>query len=49
VRPTITVLATRVQSACEHRQGAKLHYFSRYFPEFDGLLASTRLVGDAAR
>jgi len=30
-------------------QGAKLHYFSRYLPEFDRLLASAELVGDAAR
>ena len=30
-------------------QGAKLHYFSRYLPEFDRLLASAQLIGDAAR
>jgi hypothetical protein len=30
-------------------QGAKLHYFSRYLPEFDRLLASAQLVGEAAR
>jgi len=30
-------------------QGAKLHYFQRYLPEFDRIVASARLVGDAAR
>jgi hypothetical protein len=30
-------------------QGAKLHYFGRYLPEFDRMLASAELVGDAAR
>jgi len=30
-------------------QGAKLHYFNRYLPEFDRLLASAQFVGDAAR
>jgi hypothetical protein len=30
-------------------QGAKLHYFKRYLPEFDHLVASAQLVGDAAR
>jgi hypothetical protein len=30
-------------------QGAKLHYFKRYLPEFDRLVASAQLVGDAAR
>jgi len=29
-------------------QGAKLHYFDRYLPEFDGMLATVRLVGEAA-
>jgi hypothetical protein len=30
-------------------QGAKLHYFTRYLPEFDRIVASAQLVGDAAR
>jgi hypothetical protein len=30
-------------------QGAKLHYFKRYLPEFDRIVASAELVGDAAR
>jgi hypothetical protein len=30
-------------------QGAKLHYFKRYLPEFDRLVASAQLVGEAAR
>jgi hypothetical protein len=30
-------------------QGAKLHYFERYLPEFDRLVASAQLVGEAAR
>jgi hypothetical protein len=30
-------------------EGAKLHCFSRYLPEFGRLLASAQLVGDAAR
>lgn len=30
-------------------QGAKLHYFARYVPEFDRIVASAQLVGDAAR
>jgi hypothetical protein len=30
-------------------QGAKLHYFKRYLPEFDRIVASAQLVGDAAR
>ena len=30
-------------------QGAKLHYYARYLPEFDRILASAQLVGDAAR
>jgi len=30
-------------------QGAKLHYYSRYLPEFDGLVASAQLVGEAAK
>jgi len=30
-------------------QGAKLHYFKRYLPEFDRMVASVQLVGDAAR
>jgi hypothetical protein len=30
-------------------QGAKLHYFKRYVPEFDRIVASAQLVGDAAR
>lgn len=29
-------------------QGAKLHYFDRYLPEFDQMVASARLVGEAA-
>lgn len=29
-------------------QGAKLHYYDRYLPEFDRMLASARLVGTAA-
>ncbi|MDX1374304.1 MAG: hypothetical protein R3357_02000 [Burkholderiales bacterium] len=30
-------------------QGAKLHYFERYLPEFDHIVASAKLVGEAAR
>jgi hypothetical protein len=30
-------------------QGAKLHYFSRYLPEYDKIVASAKLVGAAAR
>lgn len=30
-------------------QGAKLHYFDRYLPEFDRLVASAQLVGEASR
>ncbi len=30
-------------------QGAKLHYFARYLPEFDRMVESAQLVGDAAR
>ena len=30
-------------------QGAKQYYFQRYLPEFDRIVASARLVGDAAR
>jgi hypothetical protein len=30
-------------------QGARLHYFGRYLPEFDRMVASAQLVGDAAR
>lgn len=30
-------------------QGAKLHYFERYLPEFDRIVASAQLVGDAAK
>jgi len=30
-------------------QGAKLHYFARYLPEFDNLVASAQLVGAAAK
>lgn len=30
-------------------QGAKLHYFARYLPEFDNLVASVQLVGAAAK
>jgi hypothetical protein len=29
-------------------QGAKLHYFDRYLPEFEQMVATTRLVGEAA-
>jgi len=29
-------------------QGAKLHYFERYLPEFDRIIDSARLVGEAA-
>ena len=29
-------------------QGAKLHYFDRYLPEFEGIVSSARLVGAAA-
>lgn len=29
-------------------QGAKLYYFDRYLPEFDQMVASARLVGEAA-
>jgi hypothetical protein len=30
-------------------QGAKLHYYERYLPEFEGLASSMRLAGEAAR
>lgn len=30
-------------------QGAKLHYFNRYLPEFDRIVGSAQLVGDAPR
>jgi len=30
-------------------QGARLHYFERYLPEFDRIVASAKLVGEAAR
>jgi hypothetical protein len=30
-------------------QGAKLHYYQRYLPEFDRIIASATLVGEAAR
>ena len=30
-------------------QGAKLHYYARYLPEFDNLVASAQLVGEAAK
>jgi len=30
-------------------QGAKLHYFERYLPEFERLVSSAELVGEAAR
>ena len=30
-------------------QGAKLHYFARYLPEFDRLVDSAQFVGEAAR
>jgi hypothetical protein len=30
-------------------QGAKIHYFQRYVPEFDRMVASAQLVGEAAR
>ena len=30
-------------------QGAKLHYFHRYLPEFDRMVTSAQLVGEAAR
>jgi len=30
-------------------QGAKIHYYQRYVPEFDRMVASAQLVGDAAR
>jgi len=30
-------------------QGAKLHYFERYLPEFERLFSSASLVGEAAR
>jgi len=30
-------------------QGAKLHYFNRYLPEYDRIVASARLIGVAAR
>jgi hypothetical protein len=30
-------------------QGAKLHYYARYLPEFDALVASVQLVGEAAK
>jgi hypothetical protein len=30
-------------------QGAKLHYYERYLPEFDRMVTSARLVGEAAK
>lgn len=30
-------------------QGARLNYFERYLPEFDRIIASAKLVGEAAR
>lgn len=30
-------------------QGAKLHYYKRYLPEFDDMVASAQLVGEAAQ
>jgi hypothetical protein len=30
-------------------QGAKLHYYARYLPEFDQMVASAQLVGEAAK
>lgn len=30
-------------------QGAKLHYYDRYLPEFDGMVSSVQLVGEAAK
>jgi hypothetical protein len=30
-------------------QGAKLHYFGRYLPEFENVVASAQLVGEAAK
>ena len=30
-------------------QGAKLHYYARYLPEFDSMVASAQLVGEAAK
>jgi hypothetical protein len=30
-------------------QGARLHYFKRYEPEFDRLVKSAKLVGEAAK
>lgn len=30
-------------------QGAKLHYFHRYLPEFDRIVSSAQLVGEAAQ
>jgi hypothetical protein len=30
-------------------QGAKLHYYRRYLPEFDNMVASAQLVGEAAK
>ena len=30
-------------------QGARIHYYQRYVPEFDRMVASAQLVGDAAR
>lgn len=30
-------------------QGARLHYFARYVPEFDRIIASAQLLGEAAR
>jgi hypothetical protein len=30
-------------------QGAKLHYFERYLPDFDRLVRSAKLVGEAAK
>jgi hypothetical protein len=30
-------------------QGAKLHYFERYLPEYDRIIASAKLVGEAAK
>ncbi len=30
-------------------QGARLHYFERYLPEYDRIIASAKLIGPAAR
>jgi hypothetical protein len=29
-------------------QGAKLHYYARYLPDFNRMVRSARLVGEAA-